>query len=155
MKGSSVLGAAVLAACCRVAGAVQPVGIRAAVATTVVSGTAQEPPRQLQSLALMDTLVKLDKLAKASTTSGFGDALRQLGLAVMLGAFCVSAVAMHQGAASKAGLQKVLTTAGLWQVAVIAAAIGMFILCAIVNVPAYVVVFLLGSGWNVISHCRR
>ncbi|CAK0861440.1 unnamed protein product [Prorocentrum cordatum] len=101
--------------------------------------------------------VEVAASASAAAAGGGGESpcgqvLQQLGLATLVGALCVGGLLLWHRARSKEQVGEVLATAGACQLAVVFSASAVFLLGLLVELPPHVVVFALGTVWNVVTH---
>lgn len=84
--------------------------------------------------------------------SPFGSAVKQLGFAVLLGLLCVGGIAAHRFFTGKNDVVHAAIAAGVFQTLVIVAAVAIFLLSVAVTIPGYLVVFAVGTAYNVCVH---
>lgn len=84
--------------------------------------------------------------------SWLGFTLKQIGAAVLVSACCICAVAVKQRLLEKETFKEALMATSMGQGAVMLAAAAIFVLCTFVTIPAYVLMFAVGTAWNVNAH---
>mmetsp|Transcript_34242 Transcript_34242/g.94585 ORF Transcript_34242/g.94585 Transcript_34242/m.94585 type:complete len:196 (-) Transcript_34242:64-651(-) len=119
-------------------------------------------PGLAASTGAQQNVALLDRLAVAlgadpddsSGESAVGRALKELGLAVLLGFGCVVAVGAHKAWHGGVNVYEVLLTAGVFQLVVTGGAVAIYLLSSLVTIPGYLVIFAFGTVWNGFIHCR-
>ncbi|CAE8627016.1 unnamed protein product [Polarella glacialis] len=127
---------------------------------TEAAGSTLRSPSAKKSLLLETHRTSEAEAANASLhhveepqqESAFGSFLKQMGAACLISLLCIGLLAAKRDVSEKQQFLELVKAAGMGQGAVLLAAFLVFLLSAVVNIPGYAMVFLMGTAWNVCAN---